>query len=134
MVYRGVNSPHKNWSPLCGLPPYIYIVLFLALQTFKWSSSLLRFPPSNKKIIPSNIFQLTTTGGRISTPLVNAISKTLKHYLTFLNCYLAVPQPILGHCQGEILTNPVLLAVLWRYRPEGQGWIEDWFQGAAKFY
>ena len=21
MVYRGVPSPHENWSPLCGLTP-----------------------------------------------------------------------------------------------------------------
>ena len=27
----------------------------------------------------------------------------------FLNCYLAVPQPTLGHSQGDSFTNPMLI-------------------------
>ena len=47
--------------------------------------------------------------------LVNVESKshltsTLQFFLeAFFNCYLAAPQPSLGHCQGSSLTDPMLI-------------------------
>ena len=37
----------------------------------------------------------------------------------FLNCYLAVPRPTLGHSQGDSLTNPMLITAFVHIRPEG---------------
>ena len=37
----------------------------------------------------------------------------------FFYCYLAVPQPTLGHSQGDSLTNPMLITTSVLIRPEG---------------
>ena len=37
----------------------------------------------------------------------------------FFNCYLAAPRPILGHSQGDSLTNPMLITAFVHIRPEG---------------
>ena len=37
----------------------------------------------------------------------------------FFNCYLAVPQPTLGHSQGDSLTNLMLITASVHVRPEG---------------
>ena len=37
----------------------------------------------------------------------------------FLNCYLAVPRPTLGHSPGDSLTNLMLITTYVRIRPEG---------------
>ena len=36
----------------------------------------------------------------------------------FFNCYLAVPQPTLGHSQGDSFTNPMLIAAYVHIQPE----------------
>ena len=36
----------------------------------------------------------------------------------FFNCYLAVPQPTLGHSQGDSLSNPMLIIAFIHIRPE----------------
>ena len=38
----------------------------------------------------------------------------------FLNCFFAAPQPILGHCRGDSLTQPILITAIMRFRLEGQ--------------
>ena len=40
-------------------------------------------------------------------------------FFFFFNCYLAVPQPTLGHSQGDGLTNPMLIIAYIHIRPEG---------------
>ena len=40
-------------------------------------------------------------------------------FFFFLNCYLAVPRPTLGHSQGESLTNPMLITAFLHVQPEG---------------
>ena len=41
-----------------------------------------------------------------------AAAKVELHVFVFLfNCYLAAQQPTLGHCQGDSLTNPMLITV-----------------------
>ena len=42
-----------------------------------------------------------------------------KFFFFFFNCYLAVPQPTLGHSQGDGLTNPMLIIAYIHIRPEG---------------
>ena len=37
----------------------------------------------------------------------------------FLNCYLAVPRPTMGHSRRDILTNPMFIAAFVHFRPEG---------------
>ena len=37
----------------------------------------------------------------------------------FIYCYLAVPQPTLGHYQGDSLTNPMLITAFVHPRPKG---------------
>ena len=49
-------------------------------------------------------------------PLRNFI--TIVYYY-FFNCYLAVPWPILGHSQGDSLTNLTLITAFVQVRPEG---------------
>ena len=47
----------------------------------------------------------------------------------FFNCYLAAPQPMLGHSQGGNLTNPILITVflsilnLRSPRSSERGWV-----------
>ena len=43
----------------------------------------------------------------------------VEFFFFFFNCYLAVPQPTLGHSQGDSLTNPMLITVFVQVRPEG---------------
>ena len=38
----------------------------------------------------------------------------------FFNCYLAAPQPTLGHYQGGSLTHPMLITCILHIWPEGQ--------------
>ena len=40
-------------------------------------------------------------------------------FLFFLNCYLAVPQPTLGHSQGDSLTNLMLITAFVQLQPKG---------------
>ena len=37
----------------------------------------------------------------------------------FFNCYLAVPQPTMGHSHGDSLSNLTLITAFARFRPEG---------------
>ena len=37
----------------------------------------------------------------------------------FFNCYLADLQPTLGHFQGDMLTNLMLITVLYWFQPDG---------------
>ena len=39
--------------------------------------------------------------------------------IRFGNCYLAAPQPTLGHCQGGSLTYPMLITCVLHIRPKG---------------
>ena len=39
--------------------------------------------------------------------------------ISFFKCYLAVPQPTLGHSQGDSLTNMMLITAFVQFRPEG---------------
>ena len=36
----------------------------------------------------------------------------------FFNCYLAAARPILGHSQGDSLTNPMLITAFYLCQPE----------------
>ena len=38
----------------------------------------------------------------------------------FLNCYLAAQRPTLSHSQGDSLTNSMLIAAFYLFRPEGR--------------
>ena len=40
-------------------------------------------------------------------------------FLLFLECYLAVPRSTLGHSQGDILTNVMLITAFIQVRPRG---------------
>ena len=40
-------------------------------------------------------------------------------FFFFFNCYLAAPQPTLGHSQGDSLTNLMLITAFVHIRPEG---------------
>ena len=44
---------------------------------------------------------------------------TLFRIIIFFNCYLVAPRPTLGHCQGDSLTNPMLIIAFYLFRPEG---------------
>ena len=44
---------------------------------------------------------------------------TLFKIIIFFNCYLAAPRPTLGRCQGDSLTNPMLIIAFYLFRPEG---------------
>ena len=37
----------------------------------------------------------------------------------FFNCYFTVPQPTLGHSQGDSLTNPMLVSVFVQFQLAG---------------
>ena len=56
-------------------------------------------------------------------PQVSILGPTLFllyiNFFFFFNCYLADPQPTLGHSQGDSLTNPMLIAAFYLIRPEG---------------
>ena len=43
----------------------------------------------------------------------------LIYFFIYFNCYLTVPQPTLGHSQGDSFTNPMLITVFVHIRPEG---------------
>ena len=47
---------------------------------------------------------------RVSIFLWNIINHCFLESV-FLICYLAAPRPTLGHCQGDSLTNPMLITV-----------------------
>ena len=48
--------------------------------------------------------------------------KSLTNFLLLLLfcfiCYLAAPQPTLGHCQGGSVINPMFITTLYLFRPE----------------
>ena len=51
-----------------------------------------------------------------------SLSQNLIFSLTFFfffNCYLAIPQPILGHSQGDSLTSLMLITAFVQVRPKG---------------
>ena len=50
---------------------------------------------------------------------MNLGSCTSCFFVVFFNCYLAAPQPTLGHSQGDSLTNPMLITAFVHIRPEG---------------
>ena len=56
---------------------------------------------------------LIKTGKKI----VVSIDCFLELYHIFFNCYLAVPQPTVGHSQGDSLTNPMLITVFVQVPP-----------------
>ena len=42
------------------------------------------------------------------------------YFFFFFNCYLAAPQPTLGHSRGDSLTNPILITAFFVHiRPKG---------------
>ena len=45
--------------------------------------------------------------------------KGLHHFFFFFNCYLAAPQPALGHYRGGSLTHPMLITCVLHIKPEG---------------
>ena len=46
-------------------------------------------------------------------------SQFLQFFFFFFNCYLAVPQPTLGHSQGDSLTNLMLITAFVHIRSKG---------------
>ena len=51
-------------------------------------------------------------------PLSSQSKKKMLLEFVFFNCYLAVPQPTLGHSQGDSFTNPMLIAAYVHIQPE----------------
>ena len=40
-------------------------------------------------------------------------------FFSFFNCYFGVPQPTLGHSEGDSLTNAMLITAFVQVQPEG---------------
>ena len=60
---------------------------------------------------------LTETDGLLKDLIRSALSLVIFYF--FFNCYLAVPQPTLGHFRGDSLPNPMLITALLLIQPEG---------------
>ena len=52
------------------------------------------------------------------TRVVPPVLQNVFFFFFLNNCYLAVPQPTLGHSQGDTLTNPMLITAFVQVRPE----------------
>ena len=70
-------------------------------------------PKVDQNLTPTTLKVNFHENRRLSRYLLDHVNNT------FFNCYLAAPQPTLGHSQGDSLPNPMLITAFYLFWPEG---------------